>query len=337
MSLYITDVVTSKSVRILNGVPGSPLNANRFVGSELLPDAFNSGRMTGRYVATHSADLIRLPLLFLYGGAWFDVGSILLGNLEDIWITLEDPLSSYEFAAFVYPCRPKEFSIINTWMMARRGCLMVKYWHDTFVKVWGSSTECEGMSKHPLLRHLTPYKTPTDELNCHEISIEAAKIMDYGAQVLCLERLLNLVDSKTGWDGRACADKTVYLLPALTEMWYYQQRTEFLGSKQFKLLNTPYDGPEADRRLAKAFVQDMLGNTLMMKFCHGPKDVMESSLADLWDDPKNSGADSTPGTFAEYLRWGSFHLRQVRVLEPVKLNALSDEPYHVGLFGAIEQ
>lgn len=325
----------SWTVRVLDGVPGSARNATKLVPPSMLPPAINAGTMSGPYIGTHSADFVRLPLLFLYGGCWLDVGAILLRPLDDIWALLEDATQPYEFAAFNYETRPGETSIINTWMMARKGNEMIRRWHDTFLHVWGDATSCDGLSKHPLLRHLKPYFSPTDPLimnENHEDVVKSGAIMDYGAQVHCLERLRDLVDSQNGWDGRACIDRTAFLLPALKEMWYYQERTEFMGYKQFDLLTTKLDAADAQRAQAETFVSDMLANTLMMKFCHGLKGAMASSLADLWDGPANQDADHRQGTFAEYLRWGSVHLRQTRSLVPEKLSPTTNKQHRAAIF-----
>ncbi|KAI6504073.1 hypothetical protein MCOR10_011782 [Pyricularia oryzae] len=74
-----------------------------------------------------------------------DVGAILLRPLDDIWALLEDGTQPYEFAAFTYETRPGETSIINTWMMARKGNEMIRRWHDTFLHVWGDATSCDGL------------------------------------------------------------------------------------------------------------------------------------------------------------------------------------------------
>ncbi|KAJ4387225.1 hypothetical protein N0V93_007814 [Gnomoniopsis smithogilvyi] len=326
---------SSWTIRVLDNVPKSSHNASHFVPPHLLPPAMRARAMTGPYSATHSADFIRLPLLFLYGGCWLDVGAILVRSLDEIWCRLEDPTQPYEFAAFTYETRPGETSIINTWMMARKNNELVRRWHAMFLHVWGEATHCKGLSKHPLLCHLKPYAAPTDTLimnDCHEAVSKSRAIMDYGAQVHCLERLRDLVDADDEWDGRACIDTTTFLLPALKEMWYYQERTEFRGYRQFELLTTSYDAPEPQRSEAEAFVNDMLANTMTMKFCHGLKDAMASSLADLWDDTTNSDADNAPGTFAEYLRWGTVHLRQTRDLVPEKLTPARNEPYRATMF-----
>lgn len=323
------------TVRVLNGIPCSANYYERFVTPSLLPPAMREKRMSGPYVATHSADFVRLPLLFLYGGCWLDVGAILVRSIQGIWNVLIDPEKSYEFAAFTYVMRPGETSIINTWMMSRKNTELLRRWHNTFLYVWGDKSSCDGLHKHPLLSHLRPLSSLTHGLitdDNNEPVAKTNKIMDYGAQVYCLERLRDLVDKEDGWNGRRCIEEKAFLLPALDEMWYYQPRTNYLGSKQFELLTTRYDAPEAQRIEAEEFVNDMLTNTLLMKFCHGLKDTMVSSLADIWDDPEHDGTDCTPGTFAEYLRWGTLHLRQTRELKPEALTPPTGILQHVAMF-----
>ncbi|KAH7026798.1 capsule polysaccharide biosynthesis protein, partial [Macrophomina phaseolina] len=310
------------TVRVLDHVPGSAASVSRFVPAELLPDAFTAGTMGGRYAATHKADLVRLPLLQLYGGAWIDVGTLLLRHLDDLWAVLEDGGNSYELAALSYPCRPDEDSVINPFLVATRGSAVVERWHRVYLELWKGATEATGFCRHPLLRHLRPYRTPTEDINCHELTIEAEAIMDYGAQVLCLERLRDLHDPDDGFDGRDCFERRIFMLPALREMWQYQVATGFSGAAQFALLTERYDVPAAERspqwHRALRFVHELLAGSLLMKMCHGPADALESSLADILDAPENDGRDCAPGTFAAYLRYGAVHFDQTRPLEPVK-------------------
>lgn len=62
------------TVHLLDRVPGSETNVSHLVDSSFFPDCFNNGTMDGPSVGAHSGDLIRLPLLWLYGGIWIDAG-----------------------------------------------------------------------------------------------------------------------------------------------------------------------------------------------------------------------------------------------------------------------
>ncbi|PQE20283.1 Capsule polysaccharide biosynthesis protein [Rutstroemia sp. NJR-2017a BBW] len=326
----------SWTIRVLDNLPGSPNNALNFVPRDYFPPAFNSGKMMGPYVATHSADLARLPLLQLYGGIWLDVGIMLVRDLNSLWDTLCDPANTYEFAAFTFTCRPNEEVVINPFFMARANNELVKRWHATYLGVWGDATECTGFSEHSLLKHVPMYGTPTEELNAPKIKVSQRSIMDYGAHVLCFERLRDLVDVEDGWNGREYFQKNMFLLKGIDEMWRYQSNTAFSGAKQFEILSTTLDGSSTKNEdvgkagEAKAWVDDLLANTTMLKFCHGPKGAVESALADIYDDPKNDRMDCEPGTAAAYLRLGSLKFDQMRELEPLEVERPNAKIWNVG-------
>lgn len=326
----------SWTTRVLDNVSDSPNNVLNFVPTDYFPPAFNSGKMTGPYVATHSADLARLPLLQLYGGVWLDVGIMLIRDLNSLWATLCDPGNTYEFAALTFTCRPNEEVVINPFFMARANNELVKRWHATYLAVWGDATECTGFSEHALLKHIPVYGTPTEEINAPEIKVSQRSIMDYGAHVLCFERLRDLVDVADGWNGCEYFEKKMFLLKGLDEMWRYQSTTAFSGEKQFDILSTRLDGPSAEgedvrkAREAKAWTDDLLANTTMLKFCHGPKGAVESALADIYDDPKNEGRDCEPGTAVAYLRLASLKFDQTRELKPLEVGGPKDNIWNVG-------
>lgn len=118
----------------------------------------------------------------------------------------------------------------------------------------------------------------------------------------------------------------------MQETWYFQNVTGWSGQKQFDLLALRQDDTShPSYNNAKGFVEDILTNTSTMKLSHGPPGALSSFLADLWDDPKNHAADSEPGTFAAYLRYGSVHLDQTRKLEPLVIRPTTEEVLKVGL------
>lgn len=87
------------TVRILDNVSGSPNNTLRYVPEALLPPAFVSQTMDGPYIGQHGADLTRSACLYEHGGAWMDVGSILIRHIDRIcWNELESSESPYRVA-----------------------------------------------------------------------------------------------------------------------------------------------------------------------------------------------------------------------------------------------
>ncbi|CZT49102.1 related to capsule polysaccharide biosynthesis protein [Rhynchosporium secalis] len=326
----------SWTIRVLDNVPGSPNNLLNFVPIDFFPPAFKSGKMAGPYVATHSADLVRLPLLQLYGGIWLDVGIILIRELNSMWNVLCDPTNKFEFAALTFTCRPDEEVVINGFFMARANNELAERWHKTYLAVWGDATECTGFSEHALLKHIPIFGTPTKEMNAPEIKVSQRGIMDYGAHVLCFERLRDLVDVDDGWNGREYFENKMFLLKGLDEMWRYQTTTAFSGQVQFEKLCTKLDGSSAQgedatkAKEAKMWIDDLLANTTMLKFCHGPKGAIESALADLYDDPKNADRDCEPGTAAVYLRRGILEFDQTRELKPLQIEKPKAKVWNVG-------
>ncbi|PWY82008.1 hypothetical protein BO70DRAFT_429120 [Aspergillus heteromorphus CBS 117.55] len=67
-------------------------NLRLFLDAAVLPGAVNQRTMDGPSAGPHTADLIRLPLLYRYGGVWMDVGTLLF----ICWRVLADPATPYE-------------------------------------------------------------------------------------------------------------------------------------------------------------------------------------------------------------------------------------------------
>ena len=76
------------TIYVVDTVPGSYLNVGNFIDTQSLsvvPSAFINGTLSGDYVAQHTSDLIRYPLLLKYGGAYLDVGILQFGDLDWLW------------------------------------------------------------------------------------------------------------------------------------------------------------------------------------------------------------------------------------------------------------
>ncbi|KAH7140459.1 hypothetical protein B0J13DRAFT_527197 [Dactylonectria estremocensis] len=113
------------NVRVLDMVSSSPNHALKFAERELLPEAFVNGTMDGLHVGQHSADFIRGPLLFRYGGVSMEVGCILVKHIDRIcWDTLADPGSPYEIAVPVLYGQ----TIANHFVAARKENPFIEKW-----------------------------------------------------------------------------------------------------------------------------------------------------------------------------------------------------------------
>lgn len=317
----------SWTVRLLDRVEGSPVHVDKFVDPSFFPKAFREQTMQGPHVGPHTSDLIRLPLLYLYGGVWLDVGFYLFKSLDDIcWKELEDPASPFEMAGFKVTFNAEISNMLNGFIAARKGNPCIKHWHEIFLKVWEGATNTLGMHKHPLLRHLPKCEPPSRPGMAPPFTY--AQFVDYIAQVFCLERLRNLQDPGAGWNGPEYFARRVLLFDCVKEVYWAQRLTMWDGRKQFNLLATRRDGgaPSAAEgdgaaaaryKDAESLVNGILATSATMKLSHGLPTPGREYLAEIWDRPENHDADVAPGTFAAYLRWASEHFESSSRLERV--------------------
>ncbi|KAI1310573.1 capsular polysaccharide synthesis protein-domain-containing protein [Xylaria venustula] len=324
------------TVHLLDHVPGSETNVSHYVESSYFPDAFNNNVMDGPSAGAHSGDLVRLPLIWKYGGVWIDAGTFLFRSIDDIcWKQIEDPSTPYAMAGFVIEMRPGVDCMLNGFVAAKRGNPFIKRWHDIYLALWEGVTNAQGFHKHPLLRHLPLLCPPVDKLNCPNLNLMMEAFSDYLAAFMCFERLRKLIDPADGFNGPEYYSNHMLLFPALQETYYFQQQTNWSGTRQFKLLTAKRTGEDVvkDKEWQKAedFVIDALANTSTMKLSHGPPGALDSFLADLWDSKEHQEKDNVEGTFAAYLRYGSVHFEQTRKMIPIKMSWPSEEVLTCGV------
>ncbi|KAI2636617.1 capsular polysaccharide synthesis protein-domain-containing protein [Xylaria nigripes] len=324
------------TVHLLDHVPGSETNIYKYVESSYFPDAFNNNTMDGPYVGQHSGDLIRLPLLYKYGGVWIDAGTLLFRHLDDIcWKQIEDPSTPYEMAGFVIELRPNVDCMLNGFIAAKRGNPFIKRWHDIYAALWEGKTNSTGFHKNPLLRHLPLLCPPVDKLNCPDINMLMEGFNDYLAAFMCFERLRKLIDPTDGFNGPEYYSKHMLLFPALQETYRLNQQTRWSGTYQFELLSAKRTGEGVVRdetwQTAEELVMDALANTSTMKLSQGAVGALDSFLATLWDREENQDKDHAEGTFAAYLRYGSVHFEQTREMVPIKMGWPTEEVLTAGV------
>ena len=311
------------TIHVLDAVPGSPTNVKHLVEETYFPDAFNDGRMDGPFVGPHMGDLVRLPLLWKYGGVWMDVGTMLFRDLDDIcWDKITDPASPYELGGYCVDFRQDYASMINGFLACQSGNPFIKRWHDIYLSLWKhETTNSVGFHKLPLLSHVRPIEVPKDRpIDDIEKITPLEEMLDYLAHFLCFERLRCLSDPSDGFNGCDYFHEKVFLLPAMSELFGLQPRTGWDGREQLKLLQIPLDGPQDEMwQTAMDYAKDAFANQTAMKASRGPKNPKMECLAELWDMPEYRDADYREGTFAAWLRYGSVHYAQTRKVESVKL------------------
>ncbi|KAH8802504.1 putative capsule polysaccharide biosynthesis protein [Xylogone sp. PMI_703] len=327
----------SWTVRVLDLVEDSPVNVGRYVDASHFPDAFNNKTMTGPHVGPHSSDLIRLPCLYLYGGIWVDVGMILFRHLDDLcWNDLTDPESEHGMSALSIEFRPGIGTIFNGFIAARKGNGFVKRWHDIFKEVWKGRTDSTDMHAHPLLHHLPGFQPPVEKLEATDLTVTYGQFLDYLSHNLCFERLIHLQDPSDGWDGIEYNEKHILWFDAMQETYYAQKLTGWDGRKQFDLLATKRTDAEQDEKYkeAEAFVEDVMAHSSTMKLSHGLPSGKEY-LAAIWDKDATGVADIAPGSFAEFMRYGSVHFKQTRSLKPLVIPPTTDTILKGGVVEAV--
>ncbi|KAM0511517.1 hypothetical protein ACHAPE_009769 [Trichoderma viride] len=286
------------TVHVVDLVQDSDTNVLHFIPAKYLPDAILNGTMDGPSVGQHSGDLVRLPLLWLYGGVWLDAGTLLFRHIDDIcWRQIEDPATPFEMAGFVLRLRPDEDAMINGFIAAKRNNPFIKRWHDIYLTMWMGVTNADGFHKHPLLRHL-PLLNPPLSKSKLELDVTMEPFTDYLAHFVALERLRKLVDPSDGFDGPKYYREKIFFAKAMQETYYVQPKTKWSGTQQLGYLTTRRDGlngSESDEEREKwieanEFVNDALANSSTMKLSHGHPGGKDF-LADLLDEPRNEGLD----------------------------------------------
>lgn len=325
------------TVRVLDLVPDSEVNVSKFVDDSHFPESFLQRKMEGKHKAPHMADLVRLPLVYLYGGIWMDVGFFLFRHLDDlVWDELSDPNTPYEMAGFKLSFTPVGYvpessNIFNGFIAGRKGCVCIKYWHDTFVKLWEGRTTTAGMCKSNLLQHLPKYEPPATEHKMPNFMYE--QFVDYIAQVFCLERLRHIKDTSLGWDGPKYFAENVLLFDCATQVYYAERLTRRDGRKTYNLLDRPREGVEQgqDWKESESFVEAILNTSSTMKISHGLAMPGREYLSEIWDKKENQDDDIKQGTWAAYLRWAGVYYENKVPLPKVLINtlepALLEGPY----------
>ena len=344
----------SWTVRVLDNVPGSAANVRHFVNPAFLPDAFIENTMTGPHTGPHSADIVRLPLLYLHGGIWMDVGTIIFRDLEEIcWRALSDPQTPYEMTAFSAQAAGSHKTIFNSFLAARKGNPFIKRWSEIYLEIWKCATEQTGMHAHPLFRRqnlppaLKSLKATEQEqdskLQDHrdlepdsQDLLDRQATADYVAQFLCFDRLSRLHDPSDDFDGSKYLNTHALIYDGMQEIFLPQVLTKWDTEKQFDYLcmkkrHVAYTEAHADQRYreAEVFADTLVTQSCQMKVSHGLGGAEQ--LGVFWERPGSEEADCAEGTFAAYLRYASVFLEQTREMKCQPWGPAQGEIWRIGV------
>ncbi|KAI1311237.1 hypothetical protein F5Y03DRAFT_324782 [Xylaria venustula] len=321
---WVRKLGNSWTVRIVDLIDDSPNNVYNYVSKDWFPDCFVDQTMDGRHAAQHSADLVRLPLLYEHGGVWMDVGNMLHTHLDELfWNALTAPGSPYEMAVWIISgqIRKQWGSFGNYMIAARKGCIFVKNWHNSYKELWRGRTNATGFHKLPLVRDVGLAEGMSD----WHFKDKVLEMSDYVAQMLLGDRTKNLLDVSSGWNGREFWENNVFMVEGIENGILGAIRTNYDGHKQVELFTTPLNDPDEDKRkAAEAFVIEVLEKSHMYKVYHNSAGG-RPALGDLVKIDGFKDADHRPGTFGELYRYGTIHWEPTRAVERLVPQSTGEE------------
>ncbi|KAH7313619.1 hypothetical protein B0I35DRAFT_435555 [Stachybotrys elegans] len=316
-------------IYVLDTVPDSPLNVANFIDTNspsVVPEAFTKGTIGGGFVAQHTSDLVRFPLLLRYGGAYLDVSLLQFGDLNWLWDQhLANPDSPYEFSGYTMGDPPEHISIVNFAMMAIADCPLVLRAHRILLKLWEGKTSTAGAHASPLVSHVPLMRVPDglvqSEDGQEKMDINDEGMTDYAIQIQCFGSAERWLDEAGGWNGPEYVRTKCWLYSMIDMAYVSEQLTGWNSRRQYELLATklPSSGEAEsdDQKLAREIVEKSIAQSWSLKLAHGfsAKLFGAPTLGFLWR--ANPGSDCADGTYAGWLRWAQLNLMQTNPPKPL--------------------
>ncbi|KAF2159595.1 hypothetical protein M409DRAFT_70910 [Zasmidium cellare ATCC 36951] len=313
---WIRKLGPSWTVRIVDLVEGSPNHVYNYVSREWFPECFINQTMDGKSKAQHASDLVRLPLLYEYGGVWMDVGNMLHTHLDDLfWNAFSAPDSQYEMGVWIISGQiRKQWGSFGNYMLAsRKGCTFIKNWHNGYKSLWKGRTNCDGFHTLPLVQEIGLAEGMAD----WNFQDKIKEMSDYVAHMLIGDRTRHLHDVETGWNGREFFNNKCLMVEGIYNGVLGAIRTEFHGQKQVDLFLTSLN--EQDQQKKKA-AEDFI-------VYHNSAGGLPA-LGDMVKKKEYLDADHRPGTYGELYRYGTVHWRPTRKVEYLKPEATDEKLIH---------
>ena len=179
------------------------------------------------------------------------------------------------------------------------------------------------ISDHPLIaafRVLPPPRlngTTTETFSNNDMS-------DYIAHMICWDRLVSTRDSSTGFDGKEYWKRHFRLIPfsEIMPQHFLSDPNAFTESESLRLLglsrSEPISRTDRDQLDAERLVEGILAHASFRKMISGLWRDRRKTIAGTWDARDKEDPDIKPGTWVEYLRWGSIFLKQKRQLSTME-------------------
>ena len=324
---WVRKLGPSWTVRIVDHVEGSPNNVYQYLGKDWFPDCFVNKTMDGSHAAQHAADLVRLPLLYEHGGVWMDVGNMLHTHLDELfWDHISGPEAKYEMAVWIISgqIRKQWGSFGNYMLAARKGCLFVKNWHNSFKALWEGRTNVNGFHELPIVKDIGLAEGMAAWMDPGVV----ISMSDYVVQMLLGDRTKNLLDIETGWNGREFWENKVFMVEGINNGILGALRTDQDGHKQAELFTTPLDDPdEKKKQAAEEFMIEMIEKSHMYKVYHNSAGGLPA-LGDLVKKAEYLDVTHRPGTYGEMYRYGTVHWRSTRGVERLEPHSTGEDMIH---------
>jgi len=149
----IHECIASWKIHIPNGqiMILSDDNLHEHISPKDLPDNFN------HLTPTFRSDIIRLYLLYKYGGLWLDASI----KINDVWILPSSNQKDDYYAFYLYKEFPESWCIYSPYAKNR----YIKQWVDQICDVTKYHPHYEQHPKYPYLRTLYPNITIWNNIN----------------------------------------------------------------------------------------------------------------------------------------------------------------------------
>lgn len=304
------------TIRVLDRLPSSPLNAANFLDisdPKTFPRSFLDGTIGGDHAPQHTSDLVRFPLLLKYGGVYADVGLMQIGDLDRLWSeTVGNPASQFEVISY-HMGAVNERGLANYFLGSSRDNPFFARCHQLFLALWdadGGKSSTEGMSSSPLLKGVPLIGQGISfEENGRTVGPEEASklLSDYITQGQVITMVQGLIDEEGGWDGPKYCVENIYAMDYMEGSQLINEMTEWDGHKAFRLMSLPLpqDGEDesSEQKHAREIVEACLAKSFGFKLAHGIIiRMLGQTLGSLWRS--NEGSDNISRTYAHWLRYG---------------------------------
>jgi hypothetical protein len=314
-------------------VPQSANHISSFLSTDGFPEAF---KRNSPKVPQALSDLVRLSLLYEFGGIWLDVGCMVFCDLDGIWEVIQDPETPYTMSGYITNLRPKEYHILGSAaLFSQKGDALMKRWRDAFSTLWQGRTSLKDIHTDRLVSWLGLYGAETlEDYGKDEASLRF--FTDYLGVLLCFERLLLIQDPSDGFDGRAYWENKVFKLDMISDQAYVQEVTKYNGQRLFDLFASQREGlePEERNQEAESLTNHVCANTTIVKLFSG-LGAEQVWLPALWNRTEDADADIKEGSFIAFLRYAQVHLRPTRRVVNVETEAIPDD--YIVRMGACER